>query len=510
MFAFATRPWTFVFLLLAASVSLGDEPNSASRPALLAGDQTEFARRAFQIAEIVLDKHVEPPTRQEMLLCGLTAIHHDRVPDGLSRAVSAVAKEDDFVACLIRFWPASDQAGSVQTRAAFLHGMSQAVPGGLDFTTSKEAAVERQLAANQYVGIGIALNRANQSKLYQIGATFPRGPVAKAGIAVGESILEVDGVKTEDLSMVEVVDRLRGPEGTTVTLRVARDASGESRLVTLTRSLVPIQTVTGYRQLGPESWEPVIAGDLPVAYLRIEEIGGSTVSELREYEAELAAKKVELLVLDLRRADGHELRHCIMLVDALLEGDRAGIIRYRDRSTSCVRLDRDCLFRGWKMAVLVDNHTRGYGEWLAGLLQSQRKAVVVGQPTTGSSPFVWTPVELPNNWGVMRLATAVLERDQTAANGYGYSPATAGKNIARWSTGMVASLLSRITSANGAALNRLYCVTPDVETESAKDQVELEGAERHNVRNSQIVTRAIEALTAPIVPKNGPRDVGER
>jgi carboxyl-terminal processing protease len=513
MFAFAARPWAFAFSLLAASVSLGDEPKGTSRSALLTGDQTQFARRAFQITEIVLDKHVEPPSRQEMLLCGLTAIQRDPVPDGLSRAVSAVAKEDDFVACLIRFWPAGDEAGSEEVREAFLNGMGQAVPGDLRFTSSKEAVVERQFAANQYVGIGIALKAAEKSKACQIAATFPRGPVAKAGIAVGELILEVDGVKTEGLPLVEVVDRIRGAEGTTVTLRVAPDAHAGSRLVTLTRSLVPRQTVTGYRQLGPETWEPVIDGDRHVAYLKIEEISGSTVSELREYEAELAAKKVELLVLDLRRAHGHELRHSITLADALLDGGRAGI-RYRD-NTSSVLFDGDCLFRGGKLAVLVDSYTNGYAEWLAGLLQSQRKAIVVGQPTTGSWRFVFTPVELPNDWGVMQLAAAVLERD------------------GEWSFGRPSwaphsrTLLSRMTTPYGTASNQLRGVTPDVEIESTEGEVEhgyvaarspkqsrtsrgTEAAELRKVRNSPIVTRAVETLTEPLVPQNGPRDAAER
>ncbi|HQU43200.1 MAG TPA: S41 family peptidase, partial [Pirellulales bacterium] len=388
MRAFSVRWFAFVWAMLALNAALGEEPNGGPRWPLVEGDLSEFARRVFQITDLVLDKHIEPPTRQEMLLCGLTAVHHNAVPDGLSRDVSQVASEDDFVQCLVRHWPdATQDADGVQRRPRFLFGLSCAVPGGLDFQSAKEAAVARQLAANQYVGIGIMLGRGNNANDYSIGGTFPRGPAAKAGIEEGELLVEVDGVKTKGLSMQDLIDRLRGPEGTTLTVGIARNADSAPRSVKLTRNVVPRQTVVGHYELAPEKWECIIVGQIPVAYLSVREINGSTVSELREYEAELASKNVSFLVLDLRRTQCSELRHALIFADALLDGGPVGIIRYRGARMS-VPLDRDWLFRGWPMAVLVDDHTAGLTEWLAGLLQRHRGAVVVGRPTTGEWRFV--------------------------------------------------------------------------------------------------------------------------
>lgn len=425
--------WMFLVLALAAPISLGEELDDEPQPTLLTGHETDFARRMFKVTEIVLDKHVEPPTRQEMLLCGFTALYGGSLSDDLRRAVSATATEDDFIDTLLHFWPRRDKSRRPGSRAAFFYGMGEAV------------------------------------------------------------ILEIDGTTTEGLRITDVIGRLRGAEGTTVTLRVAPDGNGESRLVTLTRSVVPRQTVIGWRQLRSETWDPVVEGDIPVGYLKISEIGGSAVSELREYEAELLARQVDALILDLRRADGRELRHAITLADALLDGGQAGVIRSRE-GTRSVRLDRDCLFRDWRMAVLVDNHTNGYAEWVAGLLQLHREAIVVGESTSGGWRFVMTPIELPGDWGVIGLATAVLEREKIPTNRDEHPLRTIDENPTQWATVGFASLLSRMTGPNRIAPNGLHSVTPDVSFPSLIDGPHDESSPAR--RHSDVVRRAVEVSTS--------------
>lgn len=482
MRAFVTVPWAIGMVMLAGAAAFGDEPDQAAQPSLVGGSLPEFAHRAFQITDVVLDHHVEPPTRQEMLLCGLTALLGEAAPEDLSRAVSGVASEGDFVECLVRCWPEKglsprfprrNEFSDDARRWRFLTGLSNAVPGGLDFMLAKEAAVQRQLAANQYVGIGVALANPGNGNLYQFAEVLPRGTAAKAGIEHGELLLAVDGATTEKLSTQELIDRLRGPEGTTVTVKVARDAKSEPRELTLTRSVVPRQTVIGNRKLGPEQWEIVVPGERPVGYLMIQEIGGSTVSELREYEAELAAKQVNELVLDLRFADSRELRYAIALADALIDGGNAGWVRWRDGRRP-VQLDRDCLFRDWRLAVLVAERTDGYGEWIAAALQKMRGASAVGLTTQGDRRFVLTAVELPDGRGVVRLATNVLEGS--------IRPGLAPRPD---------SLLFRLLEIRRVS-NQHEAVIPDVFVPLVPGENEFGPG-----RQSLLVARAVEALANP-------------
>ena len=491
-----TQVLALAVVVLAFGAARADEQPAAPNWPLLECELSEFGRRVFKITDVVLDQHVEPPTRQEMLLCGLTALHPGGLPEGLSRAVSKTAAEDDFAECLVQFWPkTSRDAESAQLRQTFLYGMGQAVPGGLDFESAKQSVVNRQIAANQYVGIGVMIVSSGNGHRHQIGGTFPRGPAARAGIQPQEYIAEVDGVKTDKLSTEQLVDRLRGPEGTTVILGVTSDATGEPRLVKLTRSVVPRQTVIGHRQLAPEKWECVLEGERPVGYLNVQEMTASTVSELREYEAELDAKNVGFLVLDVRGAQCSELRYAIAVADALLD-DGSGFVRSYGQTMS-VPLERDCLFREWPMAVLVSSYTSGYAEWLACLLQRQRKAIVVGQPTTGADRFVLTRVDLPDGWGTMRLATAVLEREPVVAS----PPIQIIGGQSAFTVNALDSCLYRLNWANRRQFDRLHAVSPDAPVEDV-DAFKWNPRGPGVVQQSRLVERAVEALTSPGTAKS--------
>jgi C-terminal processing protease CtpA/Prc len=489
--------------VLAFGVARADEPPSGPRWTLIEGDLSEFARRVFKITDVVLDQHLEPPTRQEMLLCRLTALLRGDLPEGLSREVSKTATADDFADCLVRFWPtgSGDAEKSVQLRQTFLYGLGQAVPGGLDFESAKQSAVNRQIAANQYVGIGILIGSSGNGQRHQIGGTFPRGPAAKAGIKALEFIVEIDGVKTDNLSTAQLVERLRGAEGTTVTLGIATDATGEPRLVKLTRSVVPRQTVVGHRQLAPEKWECVLDGDR-VGYLNVQEMTASTVSELREYEFELEARNAGYLVLDLRGAHCSELRYAIAVADALLDGG-TGFVRFLGGTTP-VPLDRDCLFREWPMAVLVSSYTPGYAEWLACLLQQNRRAIVVGQPTTGADRFVLTRIDLPDGWGTMRLATAVLERESAVAG----PPVQINGGGSAFTLNSPDSLLFRLGWASRSAFDRVHAVSPDVPVEEA-DAFKWNPRGSGSVHHSPLVERAVQALTSPVKNESRNRNTNQ-
>src|SRR5205823_2256194 len=107
-----------------------------------------------------------------------------------------------------------------------------------------------------------------------------------------------------------------------------------------------------------------------------------------------------------------------LTADALLEGGE--IWRERDAAgrTTARRADADCLFRGWRMAVLVGGadpaaprglHGGNGAELLAAALQDNGRAVVVGEPTAGDR-FLRDDVRLPDNQGMLRMPVAVAER----------------------------------------------------------------------------------------------------
>jgi len=110
----------------------------------------------------------------------------------------------------------------------------------------------------------------------------------------------------------QVVEFLRGEEGTTVKVKVRQPDSKESRTYTLKRAKVPFQHVFGYRRVSADGWSYHVEPDLPIAYLRVDPPVSSTLHELRQAERKLRAEGFQAVVIDLRSYGGGNLSHAAL------------------------------------------------------------------------------------------------------------------------------------------------------------------------------------------------------
>ena len=202
---------------------------------------------------------------------------------------------------------------------------------------------------------------------------------------------EVDGVDTRGLEMRDVVERLRGDEGTDVNIKVRAPKEARSRAIKLTRSRIASDrlmnpTVEGSRKDASDDWD-VRSGVPEIGYVKITEIAASTPHELRKLASQMESDGVRALVLDLRGSGsgGSEtaVHPAVLLADCLLDHGTIGRVRTA-RGETTYQADPDALFRGWPIAVLVDQNTAGAAEWLAAALQDNHRAVVVGSPSRGA------------------------------------------------------------------------------------------------------------------------------
>src|SRR6185369_8731993 len=162
---------------------------------------------------------------------------------------------------------------------------------------STELKVQEQLQANRYVGIGIALGMDSEKKHPKIMGTFPKRPADRGGAVKDDLITRIDGIETADLALENVIERLRGPEGTNVTIHVRSRADAPERELKMTRGVVPRQTIRVYdgdagknRNYRPDAGQPI-------GLVKLNELTASTLHELRQIEPELRAKGILALVL---------------------------------------------------------------------------------------------------------------------------------------------------------------------------------------------------------------------
>ncbi len=368
----------------------------------------------------MLEHHIDPPARQQMILSGIKALYQAAgvpVPTGLGRRVSEVTTTEQLAAMLADSWPKSTArpAAAKSLEETLFDGLLTVVPGGAELISAKERKVAERFEGNRYVGIHIALSMDDKEKLPTIATAFERGPADRAGAKRGDLIEEIDGVATKGMKLHDVVDLLRGEDGTHVTIKVRQPNDTKSRTYKLTRGQLPHATIEGFRKLPDGNWDSRIDGPEPIGYLKFTEIGASTPHELRKIAQQLESEGVQALVLDLRLG-GRSAHPAVLLADCLLDHGPIGRVR-TVRGETTYQADSDALFRGWPIAVLVDQNTSGTAEWLAAALQDNHRATIIGTPTAGAVVFgepsmggIRSRVSIGDGSWSIELLTGYLER----------------------------------------------------------------------------------------------------
>lgn len=306
----------------------------------------------------------------------------------------------DFEERMLITFDARDAYQVVSDMVALLEDQDTFFVSGLDL---ESGAVDPT-----YGGIGVLVDStAPQDAGLRIVYVFPGGPALAAGIRPRDVILAVNG---DPCASPEII---RGPVGTSVSLLV--QAPGEEpRTVEVER-----QRIAPVYQVEPER----VPGRPRFGYLRLLSMAGDTAEQVEAAltrmldEGELAG-----IVVDLRHASAGELEVTRRILGSFVGGETA-TLRTRDGDTPFVVEAgplRDRL-ADLPIAVLVDDATDGEAERLAALLQAERDALVVGQPTAGHTQVV-TQAPLPDGSVLQMVVAGMLLSDGTRLEGRGVMP----------------------------------------------------------------------------------------
>jgi len=384
------------------------------------------ARQAWAITDLVLERDIDPPARQQMLLHGLKALMRQKkvkTPANLAERVSTVTTPEQFAPLLAEVWPSGENRRDDDLTDKREHVL---FAGLLDwrmtnrdtgfYLSPQELKRQEMIAGNRYVGTGIQIRKNDKEKLTQIVVPFPGGPARKAGARPGDLIVEVDGKSMAGVSLPKVVEHLQGEEGTKVSMTVRQPGESKTRLLPMVRSVIPFSSVHGYRRTSEESWSFSVDPISAIAYLSIDEIKISTLLELRKIEPLLRAEGRKALLLDLRFTRSDDLRYAALVADGLLDGGVLWRVRDSRGRIKEHKADRDCLFRDMPIAVLVGEYTGSMAAIVAAALQDRGRAVIVGEmPKTELT--VAGLVHLPQERGAVLLRTGRVERIERPAAG---------------------------------------------------------------------------------------------
>jgi carboxyl-terminal processing protease len=262
-------------------------------------------------------------------------------------------------------------------------------------------------AGDPFGGVGLELAIDESSREPVVIAPRAGAAAWVAGVRGGDRIVAIDGVATRGLTLSEVVQRLRGPPGEAVTLRVCSASSivapdgpsllpaGEEvarcavpREVTLVREIVLPETVVGDRRRPDGSWTWDLEDAPGIAILRITAFGERTAAEFDAAFATIAggaAGGCAGLVLDLRGNEGGSPAAAVAVCDRFLQDGVIVATRRRrgvGTTVDIARATRETSI-DVPVAVLVDRRTAGVAEVVAACLQDHGRAAIVGSRTAG-------------------------------------------------------------------------------------------------------------------------------
>ena len=210
-----------------------------------------------------------------------------------------------------------------------------------------------------------------------IVAPFSGSPAEAAGIRPGDVILAVNGESTEGWSTTQAVQRIRGPEGEPVHLRI-RHRNGDIENITVIRATITIPTVF-VQEISDADGK--IQSD--IAYIELQQFTEKTVSDLESQLRIIKEAGYDALILDVRRNPGGALSATVDVTDLFLEGGR--VLTKLDRQNQRVAFDARPGGEATNipLVVLIGPGSASGAEVLAGALRDNNRATLIGEPTFG-------------------------------------------------------------------------------------------------------------------------------
>lgn len=259
----------------------------------------------------------------------------------------------------------------------------------------------------EFSGIGIVI--AIQDGKLTVISPIEGSPADRAGVKAGDIILAIDGESTQGMSLDEAVRKMRGEQGTKVTLTLRREGVSEDITVEIVRDIIKIQSVT-YKLL-PEG----------IGLIRISEFHGKTADEVQKAISELLAQGALGFIIDLRNNPGGLLSSALFTSGLFVPyGEKLLLVEDRNGRRETITNFVHPLVAS-PVVVLVNRGTASGAEILAGILRIGAHALLVGEKTFGKG-VIQEILPLSHGGGVIFTVSKYYLPDGTDINGQGLSP----------------------------------------------------------------------------------------
>ncbi len=316
----------------------------------------------FHVPEVLIEPY---PERDEVVV-----VVNDKKQTFSAKEVDSPWRLSSKLKKIFRFIESNVNSGADLARVEYaaVNGMLETLDPHsvlLDPETARDMEVS---TSGKFGGLGIVI-RMFERKL-TIVRPIKGTPASRAGLRRGDRIIKIDDEVTENLTLNEAVERMRGDPSTKITLFIERPGEKTLRRVELMRDLIRVESVD-YKLL-----------DKKVGLIRIKQFSGNTAQEVREAMDSLEQKGARAWVLDLRWNPGGLLEQAIKVSDLFVDqGTIVTTVGGREREPR--RANRRGTDDKAPVAVLVNSASASASEIVAGALKNLDRAVIIGNSTFG-------------------------------------------------------------------------------------------------------------------------------
>ena len=279
-----------------------------------------------------------------------------------------------------------DQAEAMESA---INGLLQSLDPYSSYMNQETFEESQSETSGEFGGLGIEVSM--EAGVVKVITPMDDTPAARAGIKAGDYIVKINAQQVRGKTLMEAVNLMRGPVGTSIEITVRRKGLKKAKIFKITREIIEIKSVIS----------KLI--DNKVGYLRLRAFNQNSSDQLKKEISKIEKnKKLVGYILDLRNNPGGLLTQAIEISDFFLDdGEIVSTKGRKNKENRKFFARKGDRIKGKPLIVLINNGSASASEIVAGALQDQKRAVLLGEATFGKGS-VQSIIPLKNK-GALRL-----------------------------------------------------------------------------------------------------------
>jgi len=285
-----------------------------------------------------------------------------------------------------------DEINQAETIDAAINGLLQSLDPYSGYMNPDVFKESRDDTSGEFGGLGIEVSM--EAGVVKVITPIDDTPAARAGVKAGDYIVQINGEQVQGKTLMEAVNLMRGPVGTSIEITIRRKGLKKAKVIKITREIIEVRSVVS-KQIQNK-----------VGYLRLRAFNENSGSQLKSEISKIEKnKKMIGYILDLRNNPGGLLSQAIKISDFFLDdGEIVSTNGRRSRENKKFFAKKGDKINGKPLIVLINNGSASAAEIVAGALQDQKRAVLLGETTYGKGS-VQSIIPLKNK-GAIRLTVS--------------------------------------------------------------------------------------------------------